>query len=158
MDSNYNNTTNNYSGNYTNPQAYNPQAYNPGNLANQPVRGFVPPAQPYAMQPATAAQESNIFSIIGLAIGIATIVLSFFTKYSIGFGVVAMVLSIIGRTTGKSKNANATFVCSIVGLIMAVVFAAIRYYIILKITGYATSLIDNGPDMIFNYILEQIFE
>ena len=79
--------------------------------------------------PIPSAQGSNVWIVFGLSIGIATIVFSFFSKYSVVMGIIALVLSFVGYTKKKDNTAIAGLVCSLIGIILGAAFTLYRYFL-----------------------------
>ena len=57
-------------------------------------------------------EGTNVFTIFGLSLGITSIIFSFFTRYSIVFVLLALLLSFIGRRKKKNNIADAGVICS----------------------------------------------
>ncbi len=87
-------------------------------------------------------EGTNVFTIFGLSLGITSIVFSFFTRYSIVFALLALLLSFIGRRKKKNNIADAGVICSTVGLIMGIIFIVFRFAVVKLASGYWRNFLD----------------
>ena len=84
-------------------------------------------------QPLPQAESVNVWVVFGLSIGIASIVISFFTKYSIILALVALTLSFVGYRQIKNSVSISGLICSCVGLFFSIIFTIYRYLIMFSI-------------------------
>lgn len=97
----------------------------------------VPPEQP---------QKADTLAIVSLVLGIAAIILGCCVTYlGIGLGIGGIVCSVMSKKKQKSGLATAGMVCSIVGIVFAVIwiiFSALIMGILAK-SGYDLSSFTN---------------
>lgn len=84
-------------------------------------------------KPLPYTEGVNVWIVFGLSLGIASIIFSFFTKYSIILAVIALVFSFVACHQKKNNVSAAGLICSTVGLIMSIIFAIYRYLILTAI-------------------------
>ncbi len=78
-------------------------------------------------------EGTNVWTVFGLSLGIASIIFSFFTKYSFVLAVIALVFSFVGYRQKKNGVATAGLICSTVGFITSITLAVYRYLILTAI-------------------------
>ena len=105
-------------GGYTPPMnSGNPQ----GGYVPPMNNGYMPPHQ-YQQQPEKKPSEvKGILAIVGMIVGIVSIVLSCLNFIDIPIAIAGLVLSIIGVGSSKKGCAIAGIVCSAVGLVLSVI-------------------------------------
>lgn len=84
-------------------------------------------------KPLPQAEGINAWLVFGLSLGIASIVFSFFTKYSIILAIIALGLSFVGYRQKKNSLSKAGLICSTVGLVMSIIFTICRYVIMMTV-------------------------
>ncbi len=93
--------------------------------------------------PLPSAEGVNVWIVFGLSLGIASIVFSFITKYSVVLAILALVLSFVGYKQKKNNVAIAGLICSTVGLILGACLAIYRYVLIQSANGTWQSFLDS---------------
>jgi len=96
-------------------------------------------------QPLPSPEGVNVWIVFGLSLGIASIVFSFITKYSIVLAITALILSFVGYRKKKNNVATAGLVCSAVGLILGVICAVGRYVMMESINNTWQNFVDSIP-------------
>jgi len=74
----------------------------------------------------TVEEGTNTWTMFGLSLGIATIVASFITKFSIVIGGVALIIAIVGYLKKKENLSIAAIICSTVGIVLGILFTIVR--------------------------------
>lgn len=98
-------------GNYSDPYAYQPQGQ-----FNSPYNAPVQKPGP------------NGFQIASLIVGILSIVCCCWGLFSIILAIAGIILAIVGNKKGKHGVGTGGLVCSIVGLVLAVILFAFSYF------------------------------
>ena len=80
--------------------------------------------------PLPEAEGNNVWITFGLSLGIASIVFSFYTKFSVILGAFALVLSVIGYNKKKNNVGMAGIICSSIGFVLGIILAVGRYRLI----------------------------
>ncbi len=93
-----------------------------------------------------AKSGSNTMSIIGLVLGILSILMTCCYGMGVALAIPGLILGIVGNKKNKSGIALAAIICSIVGLVFNVV------YLVLVIIGFAAMATDPSYTELYNEI------
>ncbi len=75
-------------------------------------------------------KQSNVLAIVGMILGIISILAGCCGWYSLFLGIPGLVCSILSRKQGKSGMSVAGIVCSIIGIIIGVLMAVMTYLVV----------------------------
>lgn len=72
-------------------------------------------------------KQNNVLAIVGMILGIISILMGCCGWYSIIFAIPGLICSILSRKQGKSGMAVAGIVCSIIGIIIGVLMTVLAF-------------------------------
>jgi hypothetical protein len=90
----------------------------------------IPPYQDSYQQPKPDKEENNGLAIVGLVMGIISIVLSCCYGSGIVFGIVGLICSILANKKNKTGLGTAGLVTSIVGIVISVLMLIVYIFVI----------------------------
>lgn len=99
-------------------------------------------------QQAESPKSTNTLAIVGMILGIISILAGCCGWYGLIFAIPGLICSILSRKNGKSGMATAGIVCSIVGIVIAVLMTILAFGMV--------ALMGDSPEM--QDLLRQIQE
>ena len=72
-------------------------------------------------------KKTNVLAIVGMILGIVSILMGCCGWYSIIFGIPGLICSILSRKQGKSGMSVAGIVCSIIGIIIGILMTVLAF-------------------------------
>lgn len=85
---------------------------------------------PYDHIPNAQPPKQNVLAIVGMILGILSLVTGCCGWYGLLLGIPGLICSILSRKQSKSKMAVAGIICSIIGMVLAVVMTVLAYGVI----------------------------
>ena len=92
---------------------------------NNNYQDYTTEQQNYYQPQGEPPKKTNVLAIVGMILGILSILLGCCGWYSLLLGIPGLICSILSRKQGKSGMAVAGIVCSIIGIIIGILMTVI---------------------------------